>query len=317
MNRLHHFIVNKFAKLVKWFCFLFLFSILTCVYQLRKVFLVIPYSSTTPLLITISNQQSGGKSSRECTNLTNFPIGAIVKVFESVADVNHGKDSTVSRYRLAGTFFSMEQSSNQTNDTDSRMAIIDDKEKGTQLIIREGEMINNLRIHKIYSDHVIITDGDKNYELALNFSAKDMMVTKKISSAGIPIQADPANKNWLGGQRIGENSWLFSREYLMAYYQKLLDEPERLLAVFDSLKPVYDENNRINGYRVGIEGEKEFFDAVGFREGDIVKSVNTMKMTSRRRAEYFINEFVRDRVNVFLIEIERDNKPTKLMYHIR
>jgi len=42
-----------------------------------------------------------------------------------------------------------------------------------------------------------------------------------------------------------------------------------------------------------------------------------MSMTSQSRAEYFINEFVKNRVNGFVLDIERGGKKEKLIYMVR
>jgi type II secretory pathway component PulC len=101
------------------------------------------------------------------------------------------------------------------------------------------------------------------------------------------------------------------------YYQELLDEPDRMVAVFDTMKPVRDEQNKITGYVVGLEGEKDFFDAVGLQQGDIVRSVNSVAMTHRRRAESFIDQFLKDKLNVLVMEVERGGKVTKQVYQLR
>jgi type II secretory pathway component PulC len=119
------------------------------------------------------------------------------------------------------------------------------------------------------------------------------------------------------GKKVEADRWIFSRDKLLAYYQDLLDEPARLAKVFDSLKPLYDENRRITGYVLGVEGEGDFFKAVGLREGDIVRSVNSLEMTSRRRAEYFIREFVGNRLNIFVLDVQRKEGPQKLIYEVR
>jgi hypothetical protein len=42
-----------------------------------------------------------------------------------------------------------------------------------------------------------------------------------------------------------------------------------------------------------------------------------MDMTSRTRAEYFIKEFIHDRANAFILEVERGGDPVKLIYQFR
>ena len=120
-----------------------------------------------------------------------------------------------------------------------------------------------------------------------------------------------------GGKQAGKQRWVFKRQALLNYYQELMDQPDRLVALFDSLKPMYNDRRKIEGYYLGVEGEKDFYDAVGLKEGDVVRSVNSMKMTSRRRAEYFISEFVKDRANAFILDIERGGKPVQLRYEVR
>jgi hypothetical protein len=130
-------------------------------------------------------------------------------------------------------------------------------------------------------------------------------------------EADVGPTDKFGGRQVGDNRWVFRRQAIMDYYSTLRDEPERLVRIFDSMKPMYDAENRIEGYHLGIEGEADFFAAAGLREGDVVRKVNSMEMTSRRRAEYFIKEFVADRANAFIIDVERDGQPLKLMYEVR
>jgi len=56
---------------------------------------------------------------------------------------------------------------------------------------------------------------------------------------------------------------------------------------------------------------------VGLQHGDVVRKVNSMRMTSQRRAEYFIGEFVQGRLGAVVLDIERNGQPTKLVYLIK
>ncbi|MDD2520689.1 MAG: hypothetical protein PHR34_07020, partial [Kiritimatiellae bacterium] len=60
-----------------------------------------------------------------------------------------------------------------------------------------------------------------------------------------------------------------------------------------------------------------FYSQVGFQHGDVVRKVNSMRMTSQRRAEYFIGEFVQDRLGAVVIDVERDGQPLKLVYLVK
>jgi type II secretory pathway component PulC len=117
-----------------------------------------------------------------------------------------------------------------------------------------------------------------------------------------------------GGTQLSDHRWRFSRDAIMAYYHELLEQPERLVKVFDSLAPVYNESREIEGYRVDIEGEADFFEAVGLRQGDVVRAVNSIPMTNRRRAENLIRRFAQNDLDTVVIELERDGRPVKHIY---
>ncbi len=118
-----------------------------------------------------------------------------------------------------------------------------------------------------------------------------------------------------GGRRTGTNEWHFSRSAVMDYYEELKSRPERLVTVFDTMTPVYGPNERIEGYKVDIQGEAEFFKAIGFNQGDIVREVNGIPMTNRRAAERLIRRYAEDDLDFIVIEMERDGKPVQQVYH--
>jgi type II secretory pathway component PulC len=103
----------------------------------------------------------------------------------------------------------------------------------------------------------------------------------------------------------------------MDYYAEVLDSPQRLIQVFDSMKPLRDPNRRITGYRLGIEGEAEFWKSVGLQEGDVVRRVNSIRLRNRRVAESFIKQFVSGKANVFVLDLERAGKPYRHIYQVR
>jgi hypothetical protein len=179
------------------------------------------------------------------------------------------------------------------------------------------DRLEDVLVARVFQDSVILRAGALEERLWLSFSkpATGASETGTTDAGGRAEAVGPTDR--FGGKRIGEHRWVFKRKAILDYYGELRDEPERLVQVFDSMKPLYDENERITGYHLGIEGEGEFFEAVGLKEGDVVRSVNSMRMTSRRRAEYFIKEFVADRANAFIIDIERGGEKQKLMYEVR
>ena len=219
------------------------------------------------------------------------------------------------RYRLAGTFFEF------TGDvSEIRKAILDNLMDGSQTIVEERDEIDGGRVVRIFADSIILADANGEHQLWLTFSG---MRNRTGRGPGVwegaegGAEGGDAQTARFGGKQIGPMRWVFERQALIGYYEELMDEPERLLQVFDSLDPIYDADEKITGYYLGMEGEVEFFRGVGLQEGDVIRSVNSLQMTNRRRAEYFIHEFVQNRANAFVLDIERGGRKEKLIYEIR
>ncbi len=219
-----------------------------------------------------------------------------------------GENALTQRFRLAGTFFEFTAMGSNT-----RLAIMDDALKGQQLLLRERDLIDDVLVVQILRDRVLLREGTgQEAELFMDFSG-DVDAPDEATSTNAPT--GPSAQ--YGGSRVGDTRWTFDRGTLLRYYQDLRDQPERLVLLFDSLKPVYTSDRRISGYQLGIEGEKEFFDAVGLQQGDVVRRVNNVDMTDRRRAEFFISQFVRNEATAFMLDIERGGSTNKLIYEVR
>ena len=217
--------------------------------------------------------------------------------------------SASDRFRLAGTF------SIEGFGVSQPKAILDDTVKHDQFIVIEGDRLDDVTIKKIFYDHVILDTPTGSRDIWMEFSGQSQ--TSSVSVVSNQMVATTSGTNKFGCVKVQDNRWQFSRKPLLDYYQELLDEPDRMVAVFDTMKPVRDEQNKITGYVVGLEGEKDFFDAVGLQQGDILRSVNSVEMTNRRRAESFIDQFLKDKLNAVVLEVERGGKVTKQVYQMR
>lgn len=221
--------------------------------------------------------------------------------------------SLAKRFRLAGTFFAVGM--NQQ----SRRAILDDLQKKEQLLVTEGDLVdhaqgvidNETRVQAIMSDRIILRRGSQDEEIMLCFSG-----SRQPAYAGASAGKLPSEIQNRFGKRVGDKRWVLTRTELLNYYKEVLNDTDRLAKVYDSLKPVYEGRN-IAGYTLVIEGEGEMFAAFGLQPGDVIRQVNSMPMTSQTRAEYFINEFVKNRVNGFVLDIERTGRKEKLIYMVR
>ena len=221
-----------------------------------------------------------------------------------------------SNYRLAGTFLAY--GGGKVNSSPPRKAILDDLERKFQVLVDEGEEYRDLKIIRISKDHILIEKDGLREELWLSFSSDG---EKAAGGEDVEKTETTPDEKVLGtsrfGKRVGDARWVLKKAELMNYYREMMDDPARAVDVYETMRPKYDENHKIGGYVVDIVGEKDFFDAVGLQNGDVVHKVNSMNMTSRNRAEYFIKEFLSDRINAVVIEVERGEERKKLIYLIR
>lgn len=238
-----------------------------------------------------------------------FAFDATVFKKSSLGPVSAPRGSAANKYRLAGTFFAV--GANQQ----SRKAILDDLQKKEQILVAEGDLIDNgSLVYAIMSDRVILRRGSVEEQILLCFSANAR--TNDQNMAGTGIKSPPVGLPNRFGKQVGNKRWVLARSELMNYYKEVLNNTDRLAKIYDSLKPVYQGGN-IAGYTLVVEGEGEMFNALGLQQGDVIREVNSMPMTSQRRAEYFIGEFVKNRVNGFVLDVERSGRKEKLIYMVR
>ncbi len=213
------------------------------------------------------------------------------------------------RFRFAGTFFGFGSEAGGT-------AVIDDLTTNREHLVGEGDRVGDLKILHIYRDRLVVTYHGKESTLTRGMldHANAVAPERGGVEAGSERPAFVDGEKLDLGKRIGEHRWVFSRAKMMDYYDDLMKDPERLESLFDSMKPVWTDGNRIEGYVLGLEGEKPFFDAVGFHQGDVVRSVNGLNMTARTRAEYLIGQFAENRLNIIMIDIERGGEKVQLRY---
>ena len=220
------------------------------------------------------------------------------------------------RFRLAGTFFSFSEVGG--GDENFCKAILDDVQRKEQYLVKEGDSVADaVQVVRIYRDRIVLRRGSQEEELWLSFNAGGGPGGAGSGPQPLGTLASaPALEVNRFGKRVGEARWVLSREELMNYYDELKDDPERIAALYVSMKPEYVDG-AISGYVLDMQGENEFFEAAGLRNGDIVRKVNSLQMSSQKRAEYFIGEFAKNRLNAVVLDVERDGQDRKLIYLIR
>ena len=225
-------------------------------------------------------------------------------------------EASNARYRLAGTFIAPEGSLGGVTGTLCR-AIIDDLQTKQQYLLAEGEISGELKMLRIRSDRVIVEIAGRTEELFLSFGAAAVPTPSSANASSFTeVPPEKVLEESAYGKRVGETRWVMNRDSLLGYYREMLDHPERIAKLYDTFQPDYVKG-KIEGYRVKVEGEGDFLKAVGLREGDVVRMVNSMRMSSQSRAEFWMGEFVKDRMGAAVLDIEREGKPEKLVYLFR
>jgi len=221
-------------------------------------------------------------------------------------------DAAWDDFRFAGTF-----SLYDAGDAAAlRRAVVSYRPEQCQYIVSEGDAVGAATVVQIRADELVLRIGDQEGVLPLGgvYGMAGSQVQKTPPGTSLAT-VDPNRTRF--GQRGADGVWQMDREALLAYYDTLLDDPERLLQVFDSMQPMYTPDGKIEGYRLQAVGEADFFAAVGFQEGDAVRAVNTLPMTNRRRAEFFIRQVVENDLSAIVIDIERDGAEQRLVYELR
>ena len=195
------------------------------------------------------------------------------------------------------------------------MAFIENIAAKTQKCYLPGEDLEEGCTVSEVTDEGAVVNTPRGPILLAFGSATLRMGAKQNIKSGNGVSDTAASLLKFGGRRTGTNEWHFSRAAVMDYYEELKSRPERLVAVFDTMAPLYDAEQKIEGYKVDIQGEAEFFKAIGFNQGDIVREVNGIPMTNRRAAENLIRRYAENDLDFIVIKMERDGKPVQQVYH--
>lgn len=224
-------------------------------------------------------------------------------------------------YRLAGVLIMQEGTGPERGGGDRRFAILDRLENGMQLVLEEGEKDGAMRVVRIEHEYVLLAEGGREEMVFLAPSAiggkRDGGGKEKGPGTGKAAPAEPLETNRFGA-RVGEARWEIERAELLKYAQEVMDDPRRVSGMYLGMEPDYNEEREIEGYRLNTKcGEAEFYGMIGLEDGDVIRRVNSIRMTSQRRAEFLMGEFFQERLGTVVLDIERDGEAKKLVYLLR
>jgi type II secretory pathway component PulC len=230
--------------------------------------------------------------------------------------------SLAQRFRLVGIFCWVPPDGID-GDKEIRRAIVDNLRTKQEYVAGEGDLVDGVLVAKVLDRSVLLRDGGIEEELTMSYAGA---ITGSVASASTTGIVDAATgEKALSANRfgayVGDGRWIMSRDGLLGYVDEIKESPARISQLFDSMAPLYAAGGggrrTVTGYRLQVVGEKEFYDAVGLLEGDVVRRVNTMPVTSKRRAMFWIDEFRAGRASAFILDIERNGAPMRLEYVIR
>jgi hypothetical protein len=227
----------------------------------------------------------------------------------------------VEDYRLAGTYQTY-RVNDETSDPEpeTSLALVDDLEKGSQEMVREGDELGVFRISAIRLNEIDLSHQEQTWTLTLpgRLTRSITGSTEEQGETRITRFSDlPALEQTPFGRRVAENQWVIDRQAVKKYAGAIVGSPLRATQLYRSFRQVAGDEGRTEaGFEIQMKGEKNFFAHMGMRDDDIILKVNSMKMKNQARAEYLVSEFMQDRMGMVVLDVERNGEVQKLIYLI-
>jgi hypothetical protein len=221
------------------------------------------------------------------------------------------------QYQLAGTFQTFTYPGDGQEPVETSLALVDDLEAGTQLMVRDGDDIGPFTVAAIGRNSVQLRHGDEVWTLQLSgrLARSAGSSSSGGTSRGSRFADLPALETTAFGKRVAENQWVLNRDKVKQYAYDIANSPLRAANLYRSFDQVAEEEGQEEaGFRLRMKGEKDFFADMGLTDEDVIRKVNSMRMKNTRRAEYLIGEFMKDRMGMVVLDVERNGEMRKLMY---
>lgn len=187
--------------------------------------------------------------------------------------------------------------------------IIGEKSSRKTYMLSIGEKFKDFKLELVFSSYVIFTKNNKEYRLDL-LSEKDKKAkytTKQHKSIKKKELIKEEEINSI--KQEDENQFALKRT-LINSYTKNLKKIWKDIAIDD-----YKENGILVGFKIRRINRNSVFAKLGLRAGDIIKSVNNIKMTSYSNAFKVYKRLGKTRDLSF--SILRDNNEMELEYEIK
>jgi len=176
-------------------------------------------------------------------------------------------------------------------------AIIENKKKRKQELLREGDQIEEAEIKKILRNNVVVHIGDEDRVLSIDYKTRQQM--KKHTAGSAPAEQPDR----------GESMVTLDRDYVVSSLANVNDvmRSARILPYLENGDPI--------GFRLNAIRNNSFFDKLQLKNGDIILGADGEPVTSPQRllqmAEQLKNQ------NQVSLKIRRGDKDLDLEYNLQ
>jgi general secretion pathway protein C len=179
---------------------------------------------------------------------------------------------------------------------------ISEKSSSNLHTLSVGDKFKSYILKSIYPTYVIFTKGSNEYKLSM------IEATKNREYTITPVAKVKALKN--KEEIIFEDGMYTIDKNLINRYTKDFDQIWREIAITE-----VEKNGKIEGFLVGNLSKNSIFKKLGLKIGDIIKSVNNIKLKSYSDA-FELYKKMNDTNSIHIILI-RNNKQMELDYEIK
>jgi len=173
--------------------------------------------------------------------------------------------------------------------------VISDKSSLNSKILGIGEVFKNYRLIKIFEGFVVFSKNNKEYKVLLDANEKNFSYIQTNHTK------DRIKKS--GGQ------YYFGKNLIKEYMQ---DSSKMWKEI--SISEIKNKG-KSNGFKINKIAKKSLFIDLGLKEGDIIKSVNNIKLKSYADAFDFYGKI--NKVRNMKLTVLRGNKIVELEYEIK
>jgi type II secretory pathway component PulC len=132
--------------------------------------------------------------------------------------------------------------------------------------------------------------------------------TSPPSQAVAPYSDAPINQT---------NRFDLTRAPVVSFGESIQADSARKQRLAESFIPSLNAEDQIIGFRVSDRCEPELSARFGLQTGDILLKINSIRITRSRRLEYLADEFMKNRANIFILDLNRDGTRLRQIYVFR